>query len=193
MVYSKFFWAFRLFVLSVFYKNIKFPGYLGKPIFLLGIKSFRIGQRVRIFPNARMEVHGENAYINIDDNVSIGQGFHATSGGELNIGSDTVISGNVVVTNIDHDYKNIELAVLEQPNLISATSIGEGCFIGFGAIIQAGTSLGKHCIVGANSVVRGEFPDYCVIVGSPAKIVKRYDVDNGLWERTNSKGEFLNP
>lgn len=191
MVYSKLFWAFRLFVLSIFYKNIKFPGYLGKPIVLIGTRNIRIGRRVRIFPNSRIEVHGENAYININDNVTIGQGFHATSGGELNIGSDTVITGNVVVTNIDHEYKNIELSVLEQPNLISTTSIGEGCFIGFGAIIQAGTSLGKHCVVGANSVVRGKFPDYCVIVGSPAKIVKRYNADTSSWERTNSKGGFI--
>ncbi|MEZ8136692.1 DapH/DapD/GlmU-related protein [Vibrio splendidus] len=191
MINFKLFWAFRLLILSVFYKNINFPGYLGRPIFLLGMRNVRIGRRVRIFPNSRIEVHGENAYININDNVTIGQGFHVTSGGELNIGSGTVITGNVVVTNIDHEYKNIKLSVLEQPNLISATSVGEGCFIGFGAIIQAGTTLGKHCVVGANSVVRGSFPDYSVIVGSPAKIVKRFDTELLIWRKTNDRGDFL--
>lgn len=59
------------------------------------------------------------------------------------------------------------------------------------AVIQAGTILGKQCIVGSNAVVRGHFPDYCVIVGVPARIVKRYDDKSGVWKKTNNKGEFL--
>lgn len=63
------------------------------------------------------------------------------------------------------------------------TKIGEGCFIGFGAVIQAGTILGRHSVVGANSVVKGEFPDYSVIVGVPAKVVKSYNIMTKKWER----------
>ena len=58
-------------------------------------------------------------------------------------------------------------------------------------MIQAGTILGKQCIVGANSVVRGTFPDYCVIVGAPARIVKRYDEPSKQWRKTDSKGKFI--
>lgn len=192
MVYVKLIWCVRLFVISIFYKNIKFPGYLGKPLLLLGFNKVSFGKRVRVFPNSRFEVHGENSFIKIEDNVSIGQGFHITSGGPLQICSDTVISGNVVVTNIDHEYTMIGTPILEQPNLVTSTIIGKNCFIGFGAIIQAGTVLGKHCVVGANSVVRGKFPDYCVIVGCPARIVKRYNNTTNSWERTNPKGEFIN-
>ena len=47
--------------------------------------------------------------------------------------------------------------------------------------ILPGTKLGKHCVVGANSVVSGEFPDYCVIVGAPARIVKHYDFEIHKW------------
>ena len=55
--------------------------------------------------------------------------------------------------------------------------IGNDCLIGMNSVILPGTHLGNHCIVGANSTVRGEFPDYCVIAGSPARIIKRYDFD----------------
>ena len=51
--------------------------------------------------------------------------------------------------------------------------------------------MGRHCVVGTNSVVRGHFPDYSVIVGIPAKIVKRYDEKMKQWKKTNSKGEFI--
>ena len=53
----------------------------------------------------------------------------------------------------------------------------------FGVAIQAGTILGKHCIVGTNSVVRGIYPDFCVLVGSPASIVKRYNIKTKKWEK----------
>ena len=52
-----------------------------------------------------------------------------------------------------------------------------------GAAIMPGTVLGKQCVVGANSVVKGTFPDYCVIVGSPAKIVKKYNQQTHIWEK----------
>ena len=58
-------------------------------------------------------------------------------------------------------------------------------------VIQAGTILGKQCIVGANAVVRGEFSDYCVIAGIPAKIVKRYDLITKQWKKTDVKGNFI--
>lgn len=54
-----------------------------------------------------------------------------------------------------------------------------------------GTILGEQCIVGANAVVRGIFPDYCVIVGVPAKIIKRYNPSTKSWQKTNSKGIFV--
>ena len=51
--------------------------------------------------------------------------------------------------------------------------------------ILPGTMLGKHCVVGANSVVRGVFPDYCVIVGTPAIKVKHFDFELNKWIRDN--------
>lgn len=137
-----------------------------------------------------METAG-NGEIEIENNVSIGQNVHITSGQErLMIKKDTTILGNVFITNIDHDYKKIGIHVMEQNQEVTTTYIGENCFIGYGAAIQAGTVLGKQCIVGANSVVRGIFPDYSVIVGAPGRIVKRYNQTAGVWE-TVSREERL--
>ncbi|WP_265348157.1 DapH/DapD/GlmU-related protein, partial [Enterobacter cloacae] len=75
----------------------------------------------------------------------------------------------------------INVPIYQQPMNNKRTTIGENCFIGAGAKILAGTTLGKQCIVGANSVVKGDFPDYCVISGIPAKIIKKYDVESKRW------------
>ncbi|MGU5708696.1 acyltransferase [Aeromonas hydrophila] len=183
-------WMLSALFLSLFFKKIKFPTYIAFPIFFMGLHKVSIGKRVRIFPGSRIEVHGDGEII-IEDNVAIGQSFHITSASRLVIGSGTVISARVFVTNIDHEYDKIDTPVLEQNNKISETSIGKNCYIGIGAAIQAGTKLGDNVIVGSNSVVRGSFPSYCVIVGAPARIIKRYDHQLGIWRRTDSHGIFI--
>ncbi len=53
--------------------------------------------------------------------------------------------------------------------------IEDECFIGANVCILNGVKLGKHCVVGANSVVTKSFPDFSVIAGNPAKILKYLD------------------
>ncbi len=182
----KYFWFIRAMLNRIRFGKIGNYSYMGKPLFLLGTKKIKIGNRVRIYPGLRMEAHGEHGGITIKDNVSIGQNFHVTSKDiELIIGENTTISGNVFITNIDHEYREIDRHIMEQPFLISETTIGNNCFIGYGVGIQAGTILGKQCVVGANSVVRGVFPDYCVIAGVPAKIIRKYNPLTMEWEKHN--------
>lgn len=178
----KYLWAARAVIYKITFGKVGNMTYIGNPIFIEGRKNIYIGNRVRIFPGIRMEAIG-NGTIRIGNNTAIEQNVHITSGGEVQIGNDVTIVGNVCITNIDHQYKDIDKSVLNQEIKVTNTKIGDGCFIGFGAIIQAGTTLGSHCVVGANAVVRGNFPAYSVIVGAPAKIVKQYCPKTGKWEK----------
>lgn len=189
----KIFWILRGLIYKPFFGKFIFPSYIGKPIFIGNYKRIFICKRVRIFPSARMEVLDKISSIVFEENVSIGQNLHIISGGnqELRIGQNTTFSANVFVTNINHKYNEISKHVLEQPLVSAKTQIGENCFIGYGAVIQAGTILGKQCIVGANTVVRGVFPDYCVVAGVPGKIVKRYDEKSAIWRKTDKNGNFI--
>ncbi|UWZ93081.1 acyltransferase [[Pasteurella] aerogenes] len=190
---KKFLWFIRGIIYKPFLGAFGFLSYIGSPILILGRRKIFIGNKVRIFPNARMESHNDGRII-IGDNTSIAQGIHIISAGEgiVEIKRDTTFSANVFITNIDHSYQKIGVHILEQEGVVKNTVIGENCFIGYGAVIQAGTILGKQCIVGSNAVVRGIFPDYCVIVGVPAKIIKRYDANTESWRKTNFRGEFIN-
>ncbi|HJD15959.1 MAG TPA: acyltransferase [Candidatus Enterococcus stercoripullorum] len=179
----KYLWAMRALIYRPIFKHIGFMSYIGKPCFIEGAKRIHIGSKTRIFPGIRMEAHG-NGKISIGDNCAIEQNVHLTAADNALVIEDNVtILANSFITNINHNYENISCSVLEQGFNVKNTRIGEGCFIGHGAAIQAGTILGKHCIVGTNSVVKGEFPDYCVIVGAPAKIIKVYNKDSEKWER----------
>lgn len=179
----KYLWAIRAIVYKPFFEHIGKLTYMGKPTFIEGCSNITIGDRVRIFPGVRMEAI-RTGRIEIGSNVAIEQNVHITSdGSRLKIGSGVTITANVSVTNLDHEYQDVSCGVMSQGHILKETLIGDDCFIGIGAVIQAGTKLGRHCIVGSNAVVRGEFPDNCVIVGIPARVVKRYDNEKKEWIR----------
>ena len=190
MIY-KIWWIVRGLLYKPFFGSYGLPSYIGKPIYIGNFKRIYIGKKVRIFPHVRIEVVDNKSLIVFEDNISIGQNFHITSGADLIICKNTTIAENVMITNIDHEYQEIDKHILEQPLITNETKIGENCFIGYSAVIQAGTILGKHCVVGANAVVRGTFPAYSVIVGVPARIVKRYDKVSKEWKKTDNKGNFI--
>lgn len=173
-------------------------GTIVQPLLFWTPEFVTLGNDVLIWKGCRIEgIHSYgNAYfkpdIYIGNRVSFQQGCHLTAASTLSIGDDTTVLFNVLITDIDHLYEEIGINVANQRLKISETHIGKNCFIGAGARIQAGTRLGTQCIVGANAVVRGSFPDYCVLVGAPARIVKRFDPATACWRKTNSKGEFIN-
>lgn len=156
-----------------------------------------LGARVLIWQGSRIEGIHEylgTAYrpkIRLEDGVSLQQDCHIIAAGTLTIGYETTVSYGVMITDLDHQHEALGVNVLNQPITVRKTTIGSNCFIGAGARILAGTILGDHCVVGTNAVVRGSFPDACVIAGIPARIIKRFDVRCGQWLKTNAEGEFL--
>ena len=90
-----------------------------------------------------------------------------------------------------HNYKDISKPINEQGGEARPIIVGDGSWIGINSTILDGTVIGKNCVVGAHSLVKGSFPDYCVIAGAPAKIIKRYNEQNKLWIR-EIKGDSSN-
>ncbi|MFT4071119.1 MAG: acyltransferase [Dysgonamonadaceae bacterium] len=143
--------------------------------------------------NARIEgisKYGKQIFtpkIIFEDNVCIEQNLHLTCANLVKIGKNTAIAANVTITDIHHRYDDIHTPIEHQDIQVSPVSIGEDCKIYNNAVILPGTTIGKHCTVGANSVVSGTYPDYCVIVGAPAKIIKRYSFEKQAWLRIDAK------
>lgn len=83
------------------------------------------------------------------------------------------------------------MAPRDQPvKQLNDVIIGDDTWIGEHAVI-IGASIGKHCVIGSNSVVTHDIPDFSIAVGTPAKIIKRYDFETGKWRKTDSKGSFI--
>lgn len=98
------------------------------------------------------------------------------------IGNDVLTSARIFIGDSYHGYSRPELPVKEQPMEGAApVVIGDGSFLGIGSAVLAGVTLGRNCVVAANAVVTKSFPDYSVIAGIPAKLIRRYDTVSRTW------------
>jgi acetyltransferase-like isoleucine patch superfamily enzyme len=86
----------------------------------------------------------------------------------------------VYITDQNHSYVDPDQPIGTQIPVEAAVRIGSGSWLGANVVILPGTVLGDHVVVAAGAVVRGEFPDHCVVAGVPARIVRRF-VDGQGW------------
>ena len=89
--------------------------------------------------------------------------------GGLTIGRNVVISTNVIVLSHDWSFLKREKRKHKYGLAFSSVYIGEEAFVGAGVVVLPGTHIGKSTIIGAGAVVKGNVPDYAIIVGNPAK------------------------
>lgn len=146
-------------------------------------KYVSIGKRCRMQGIRRYGDKTFNPEIHLGDFVSIIQDFYLTCASRISIGENTAIAAFVTITDIDHPYQDPDMPIEKQDITVDEVYIGPDCKIYNGAVILKGTHIGRHCVVGANSVVKGTFPDYCVIAGSPAKVVRQYNPLTKKWEK----------
>ena len=48
-----------------------------------------------------------------------------------------------------------------------------------------GVTIGDGCVIGAHSVVNKDIPEGCIAVGSPARVIKKYDKEQQRWLKVN--------
>ena len=48
---------------------------------------------------------------------------------------------------------------------------------------MSGVTIGKQSVIAAGSIVTKDIPDYCVAVGNPARVIKKYNLDTQKWEK----------
>ena len=145
------------------------------------IKSSFLSNLVGLYNRTIIVTRNAGAYVHIGNHVGIsGATIYARTG--ITIGDNTAIGGNVKI--LDNDFHPIDYEernkLLEDPQggnseMIPAKPImiGKNCFIGCNAIILKGTVLGDGCVVGAGAVVAGVFEPDSVIVGNPARVIRK--------------------
>ncbi|MGB7050404.1 MAG: DapH/DapD/GlmU-related protein, partial [Acidimicrobiales bacterium] len=117
--------------------------------------------------------------VRIGDRCMIGRGSHIVGHFDLEIGDDVHTGPYVYITDQNHGYADPNAVVHAQWPSDVPVHIGDGCWLGTSVVVLPGTRLGRNVVVGAGAVVRGTFPDHCVLAGVPARIIRRYVPGSG--------------
>ena len=146
--------------------------YIGKHCALKGKSNIVLDDGVTVRPYAQIWSGGGT--VRIGRGSEIGERCRISIANSLEIGEKVLLSPNVYITDCDHEYRNIDVPVIEQGIVQKgqAVSIGDGSYIGINTVIVGNVKIGKHCVIGANSVVTKDVPDYSVAVGIPARVIK---------------------
>ena len=135
-----------------------------------------IGQRTIIREHAWLNAgrgRGTEPVLWIGSGCYIGRFVQINAANKVVLEDKVLVADKVYISDVDHNFSDPLTAVIDQ-GVISKGNVvlREGCWIGTGAVILSGVTIGKNAIVGANSIVNKDVPDYAVVAGSPAKIVR---------------------
>lgn len=88
------------------------------------------------------------------------------------IGDNVMMGPDVKIYSRNHGIESIDIPMMHQPSKEYQTRIGNDVWIGANVIVLAGVSVGNHCILAAGAIVTKDVPDYAIVGGNPAKIIR---------------------
>ena len=93
----------------------------------------------------------------------------------VSIGDNVTLGSNIMIFAHMNPTANLFLKKEAYPRKVEPVIIKSGAVLTPGSIIMAGITIGENSIVSPGSVVSNDVPDYCVVVGNPARVVKKID------------------
>lgn len=123
------------------------------------LKDAKIGQNCNICAHTLIE--GD---VIIGNNVTIKSGVYVWDG--TRIENDVFLGPNATLTN------DLMPRSKQYPDSFSGITLKKGSSIGANATLLPGITVGEGAMIGAGAVVTKDIPDYAVVVGNPAKIIR---------------------
>ncbi|MXO80363.1 2,3,4,5-tetrahydropyridine-2,6-dicarboxylate N-acetyltransferase, partial [Paenibacillus sp. OT2-17] len=124
---------------------------------------------------------GNNAVIMMGAVINIG----VTIGEGTMIDMNAVLGGRVKVGNMCHIGAGVVLAGVIEPPSAQPVVVEDDVLIGANSVVLEGVRIGKGAVVAAGAVVTEDVPEYSVVAGTPARVIKQVD------DKTKSKTEIL--
>jgi acetyltransferase-like isoleucine patch superfamily enzyme len=168
--------------------------YIGPGVIINRPRFISLGDRVRILRNTSINLHPRDRHsqeilLELGNDVIISENCYISACNSIIIEENVGISPNVMI--IDNSRKPGDVSRPSKEQDISKdgyVKIGADSWIAFGSCVLPNVTIGRHCIIGALSVVNTDIPPYSVAVGSPARVVKRYDFEGKQWVKASDEG-----
>lgn len=166
-------------------KNVK----ISSPLKIDGLRNISFGNDVTISYKTWLAAipveKGNECSLEIGHGTVIGHFNHIYATKLIRIGNKVLTADKVYISDNLHNYSDVGMPIMDQGiRQLSSVEIGYGSWIGENAVIL-GAKIGKHCVIGASAVITKDVPDYSIVIGNPARIIKIYDIENKKWERVD--------
>ncbi len=157
--------------------------YLDHRVYLHAMPNgIEIGTGTRIMYNTEIHVFNfrnlENARITIGKNCVIGPYSIILGQGGVIIGDNVIIAPRVSILPINHNYNDTTKLIKDQGIKTKGIVIEDNVWIGHGATILDGVKISKGSVIAAGAVVNKDVPEYSLVTGSPAKVIKKWNQFN---------------
>ena len=134
--------------------------------------QIRLGSGVVLFEHVRFLLGAIDARIELGDRVTVNCGSYISGEGGLLIGSDVLIGPHVRLLSAGHVIDGGDEIISKNPISYGAIRIDSGAWIAAGATVLPGVHVGRGSVVGAGAVVTADVPEFAVVAGNPAKIIR---------------------
>lgn len=132
-------------------------------------RGIEIGSGVFVGRNTILSC--KNGDIELADGANIGFNCEVFSASRVRVGRDTLLAAYCYLIGGDHAVTDPSLPVVAQGRRSAGIAVGDGAWLGAGALVFDGVSIGDGAIVGAGAVVRDAVAGGAIAVGMPARVV----------------------
>jgi acetyltransferase-like isoleucine patch superfamily enzyme len=130
-------------------------------------------------------IFGDNSFIGRDNFISVGK--------LVRVGAYCLTAPSCSLIGASH------VADPTHPYLATGTTgqdaivVGVNCFFGYGASVLGNVQIGHGCIIGAHALVRADVPPFSIVVGNPARVIRRFDFHTRAWLADWNDRELAHP
>lgn len=151
---------------------------------LLRWRGAKIGKKVKIWRDVMIDDYSK---LSVGDNVTISRSTILVTLGGVEIHDNVMMGYACKILSAAHRIPPINEMMRTSGVEIRPIVIGEDSWIASGATILSGITIGKGAVVAANSVVTKDVPDYAIVAGNPARILRMREgvPDNVASEQIN--------
>jgi acetyltransferase-like isoleucine patch superfamily enzyme len=132
--------------------------------------TLHIGRWAWIGHRCKIRVHEGQA--SIGAKTVMGQECTVSAYQSVSIGRECIIADRVMMIDFDHGVTEVERPIRVQGIYKRDVSVGNNCWIGYGACVLRGVELGDNAIIGTSAVVTKSFPANAVLGGVPARLIR---------------------